>query len=131
MVLYSLLNRGIWFPNKPFPNMKTEKILSGLAPTYGNVSSTNSPQSLNLMPLMFLLDKFNESVCCLYFHISAICKSSNIWFNKNQSQNFVVEEPHVNCTTTNFFYFSHFELLRQLLGISDIQTNVHFHFGSL
>ena len=92
---------------QPFSLHEHRKTKSGLAPTYGNVSSTNNPLSLNLMSLYFSSINSVKVFAASIFHISTIFQSRKIWLNKNQSWNFLVQGPHVNCITTTFFYFSH------------------------
>ena len=54
MVLYSLLNRGIWFPYKPFRNKNTTNFCLGLH-LHLVCLINNSPQSLYLMSVCFTL----------------------------------------------------------------------------
>ena len=137
MILYGLLNRGIWFPQKPFHNLNIAKFCLGLH-LHGNVSSKNSPQSLNLMSICFPICLINSlKVFAISISISLPYFRPGIFDLTKTSLEIIWFKDHMLTTTTTFFYFSHsgnyllHELLRQLLGICDIQINAHFHFGPL
>ena len=107
MVFYSLLNRGIWFPLKPFHDMNTAKLRLGLQ--LQTVMSHQQIAHSYLIWCPYVSPWYIKWKCLLplfWYLFLIVGQEYLVW--KKQVLKLSGSRIYLNCTTTSFFYFSHF-----------------------